>query len=69
MCESICPVDAIRYDDEVEDEETKFIQLNGDPFRTEDGIIEKAGGWYRGSDPIQDPKEIRDMPKPMEREK
>lgn len=62
MCESICPVDAIRYDDEVEGDDKKFIKLNGDPFRQADGTLVEPGGWYRGSDPIQDPKDIVELP-------
>lgn len=68
MCESICPVDAIRYDDEILGEDRKFIKLNGDPFRNPDGSLHEPQGWYQGTPPIQDPKEIQDWPENLERE-
>lgn len=58
MCESICPVDAIRYDDEVSPAEEKFVALNGDAFRQNDGDIECPGGWKKDHPPLTDPHTV-----------
>ena len=58
MCESICPVDAIRYEDEITGEDSAFVRLNAEPFREEDGSIGEPGGWSRGHDPVTDPPEV-----------
>ncbi len=55
MCESICPVDAIRYDDEVPQDETVFVKLNEDAFRGPDGSILSPGGWKKGQPALSDP--------------
>lgn len=55
MCESICPVDAIRYDDEVPEEEKPFAALNTEAFRMADGELDAPGGWKKGADPVPDP--------------
>jgi len=45
LCETICPVDAIRYDDEVTAEEKVFVRINREYF--EDGVtgLGEPGGW------------------------
>ena len=55
MCESICPVDAIRYDDEVSVEEQPFVELNDVAFRNAEGALIKPGGWKSSNSPIADP--------------
>lgn len=54
MCESICPVDAIRYDDEVPPEEAPYAAMNIDVFKNADGNIDQPGGWKKGMAPIKD---------------
>ena len=61
MCESICPVDAIRYDDEVPEQEQAFITLNEDAFRLADGQIAHIGGWKKDSPPLKDPPRLSDL--------
>ena len=55
MCESICPVDAIRYDDEVAAGEEAFVALNDAAFRAADGELIEPGGWKKGTPPVSDP--------------
>jgi len=45
ICESVCPVDAIRYDDEVTAEEQIYVQVNREYF--EEGVsgLGDPGGW------------------------
>lgn len=45
LCETICPVDAIRYDDEVSPEDAVFVQINREYF--EEGVtgLGSPGGW------------------------
>lgn len=62
MCETICPVDAIRYADELTGADTDFVRLNADAFRGADGTLEDPGGWSRAMAPLQDPKEIAELP-------
>ncbi len=59
MCESICPVDAIRYADEVEDAEQPFVALNVDVFRDCDGNLQEPGGWSKKHPPLKDPKNLQ----------
>ena len=62
MCESICPVDAIRYYDEVEEEtEIPFIALNDAAFRDADGSIIEPGGWKKGDPPVSDPPQLETL--------
>ena len=58
MCESICPVDAIRYDDEVAPEEQAFVALNAAAFHDETGQVVEPGGWKPGLAPVKDPPEV-----------
>ena len=61
MCESICPVDAIRYDDEVEGAELPFVELNDAAFRGDDGNLVEPGGWSKGDTPIKDPPGLAEI--------
>jgi len=45
ICESICPVDAIRYDDEVSAEEEIFVQVNREYFEQAITGLGEPGGW------------------------
>ncbi len=58
MCESICPVDAIRYDDEVPPGEEPYAAMNADVFRNQAGEIEEPGGWKKGMEPVRDVPEL-----------
>lgn len=58
MCESICPVDAIRYADEVEAAELPFIGLNEDAFRNSEGEIVELAGWSKDMTPLPDPPNL-----------
>ena len=58
MCESICPVDAIRYADEVEAAEHAFIALNAAAFRKDTVALEEPGGWKKGDAPLKDPPDL-----------
>ena len=64
MCESICPVDAIRYDDEVAVEEQPFVALNDAAFRDIDGALIEPGGWKPSNAPITDPPALSTIPLP-----
>lgn len=59
MCESICPVDAIRYADEVEEAEQPFIDVNVDVFRDADGSVQEPGGWSAKHPPVKDPANLQ----------
>lgn len=61
MCESICPVDAIRYDDEVPEGEEKFAALNYAVFSNGDGELNEPGGWSKDDKPLADPKELKSL--------
>ncbi len=54
MCESICPVDAIRYEDELDADNEVFARINREVFMNDTGIIEEPGGWSRGMAPRRD---------------
>lgn len=59
LCKSICPVDAIRYDDEVPEAEQAFISLNEAVFKNAEGVVTEPGGWSKNDAPLADPPEIR----------
>ena len=61
MCESICPVDAIRYDDEVPEGEQAYAELNTAVFQSADGTVEEPGGWAKGMEPLHAPRELTDL--------
>ncbi len=58
MCESICPVDAIRYDDEAEGDEHAFIAINDAAFRDDKGDLRLPGGWSKKDAPLADPPQL-----------
>ena len=58
MCESICPVDAIRWDDEATPEEQPFVHLNAAAFHNSDGKEVAPGGWKKGNPPVVDPPQL-----------
>lgn len=58
MCESICPVDAIRYADEVEAEQEDFVALNEAAFRNSQNMLLEPGGWTKGAPLIKDPPTV-----------
>ena len=37
LCETVCPVDAIRHVDDVPKEEQSYIEINEQFFKTDDG--------------------------------
>ncbi|MFK8033887.1 MAG: ferredoxin family protein [Hyphomicrobiales bacterium] len=45
LCETICPVDAISYDDEVTPEEEKFVVVNREFFEDSVTGLGSPGGW------------------------
>ncbi len=45
LCESICPVDAIRYDDEVAPEDAVFAEINREYFEESVTGLGSPGGW------------------------
>ena len=45
LCETICPVDAISYDDEVTPEEEKFVAVNREFFEDAVTGLGSPGGW------------------------
>lgn len=61
MCESICPVDAIRYDDEVPEGEEAYAALNQSVFRDQDGKITEPGGWKKGDAPLDDTEILKPL--------
>ena len=61
MCESICPVDAIRYDDEVDTVELPFAALNDAAFRAADGTLTEPGGWSKTMPPVKDPPALAQL--------
>jgi ferredoxin len=69
MCESICPVDAIRYDDEVAGDELPFIELNEAAFRDSEGNIVEPGGWSKSDAPIKDPHALAELAERIIQEK
>ena len=69
MCESICPVDAIRYDDEVPDGEEPFAALNHSVFHNQDGELTEPGGWKKGALPLDDAKILKPLTSELEKSK
>ena len=61
MCESICPVDAIRYADEVEEAEQPFIELNVAAFCDDNGTLQEPGGWTKKQPAIKDPAHLPEV--------
>jgi NAD-dependent dihydropyrimidine dehydrogenase PreA subunit len=45
LCETICPVDAIRYDDEVAPEDLVYVQINREYFEESVTGLGDPGGW------------------------
>ena len=45
LCETICPVDAIRYDDEVSAEDAEFVAINREYFEVAVTGLGDPGGW------------------------
>ena len=45
LCESVCPVDAIRWDDEVEPKDLDFIRVNKEYFEVSVTGLGDPGGW------------------------
>lgn len=45
LCETVCPVDAIRYDDEVAPEEEIFVAINREYFDDAVTGLGAPGGW------------------------
>jgi NAD-dependent dihydropyrimidine dehydrogenase PreA subunit len=45
LCETICPVDAIRYDDEVDEKDVEFVRINREYFEDSVTGLGEAGGW------------------------
>ena len=61
MCESICPVDAIRYDDEVPAGEEAIAALNKSVFHNQDGEVVEPGGWKKGDAPLDDTEILKPL--------
>ena len=64
MCESICPVDAIRYEDELDPENAIFARINREVFINEAGEMEEPGGWSRAMAPRPDHPDLPVGPRP-----
>jgi len=45
LCETICPVDAIRYDDEVDPVDQEFVRVNREYFEDAVTGLGNPGGW------------------------
>lgn len=45
LCESICPVDAICYDDEVDPEDEIYVRINREYFEEQVTGLGSPGGW------------------------
>lgn len=58
MCESICPVDAIRYDDELDAENAVFARINREVFLNDAGDFDEPGGWSKKMSPRPDHVEL-----------
>ncbi len=65
MCESICPVDAIRYDDEVDEKDIPFVALNKAAFLTPTQELIMPGGWKKENAPVKDPPELTKLSQRM----
>lgn len=62
LCESICPVDAIRYDDEVEEKDAEYVRINKEYFEDAVTGLGEAGGWSAATTTKIDHPIVADMP-------
>jgi ferredoxin len=63
LCETICPVDAIRYDDEVEEKDEVFVRINREYFEDSVSGLGEAGGWNSKTTTTIDHPLVADLPR------
>ena len=63
LCETICPVDAIRYDDEVDEKDAEFVRINREYFEDSVTGLGEAGGWNAANTTQIDHPLVTAMPK------
>lgn len=62
LCESICPVDAIRYADEVEPDDEIYVQINREYFEDSVSGLGEPGGWNESTTTNVDHPLIAELP-------
>lgn len=62
LCETVCPVDAIRYDDEVEEKDADFVRINREYFEDSVTGLGEAGGWSEATTTSVDHPLVAAMP-------
>jgi ferredoxin len=65
LCLSICPVDAIVWDEEITDDNRLFLDVNREFFDSSVTGIGSPGGWDRSRSVAKDHPSIADFPKNM----
>ena len=63
LCETVCPVDAIRYDDEVDEKDVEFVRINREYFEDSVTGLGEAGGWNAANTTQIDHPIVTAMPK------
>lgn len=63
LCETICPVDAIRFDDEVTEEEAVFVDINREYFEDTVTGLGTPGGWNKATTTDIDHPLVAAMPR------
>lgn len=62
LCESICPVDAIRFDDEVSEDDMAFVAINREYFDVSvSGLVDPVG-WSKKTTTVFDHPIVRQYP-------
>lgn len=62
LCETICPVDAIRYDDEVTPEEQIYVAINREYFEKKVTGLGSPGGWETSNTTNKDHPVVAALP-------
>jgi NAD-dependent dihydropyrimidine dehydrogenase PreA subunit len=62
LCETICPVDAIRYDDELTPAEQKFVAINREYFEDAVTGLGAPGGWNANNTTDMDHPAVAALP-------
>lgn len=63
LCESVCPVDAIRYDDEVDPGQIEFVRANREYFENFVSGLGNPGGWSEENTTTIDHPYVADLPR------
>ncbi len=63
ICESVCPVDAIRYDDEVTHEEEVYVRINREYFEESVTGLGCPGGWDANNTTMIDHPVVAALPR------